>query len=82
MNQRILLIGAFLVMVLLVGATTIFFSSRLALWQNANASHAASTATPTAVPTPTDTPTPPPTPTPSPCLHVEHHKDHDGAADD
>jgi len=62
MNQRILLIGAFLVMVLLVGATTIFFSPRLALWQNADASHAASTATPTAVPTPTDTPTPPPPP--------------------
>src|SRR5260370_427533 len=66
MNQRILLIGAFLVMVLLVGATTIFFSSRLALWQNADASPAASTATLTAVPTPTDTPTPPPTPSPTP----------------
>ena len=69
MNQRILLIGAFLVMVLLVGATTIFFSPRLALWQNADASHAASTATPTAVPTPTDTPTPPPAPTPPPLVN-------------
>ncbi len=66
MNQRSLLIGAFLVMVLLVGATTIFFSSNLAVWQNADASPAAFTASPTAIPTPTDAPTPPPTPTPSP----------------
>lgn len=64
MNQRILLIGAFLIMVLLVGATTIFFSSKLAVWQNADASHATFTAT--AIPTPTDIPTPLPTPTPSP----------------
>lgn len=66
MNQRILLIGAFLVMVLLVGATTIFFSSKLAVWQNADASPVAFTAPSTAIPTPTDTPTPLPTPTPSP----------------
>jgi len=66
MNQRILLIGAFLVMVLLVGATTIFFSSWLAVWQNADASHTASTAIPTVIPTPTDAPTPPPIPSPTP----------------
>lgn len=66
MNQRILLISAFLVMVLLVGATTLFFSSQLAVWQNADTSHTAFIVSPTAIPTPTDPPTPSPTPSPTP----------------
>lgn len=66
MNQRILLIGTFLVMVLLVGATTLFFSSQLAVWQNADTSHTAFIVSPTAIPTPTDPPTPSPTPSPTP----------------
>lgn len=69
MKQRILLVAALVLMVILVIATSIFFSSRLAL-PNADAN--APTSTPTLVPTPTDTPpptdTPSPTPTPPPLV--------------
>lgn len=60
MKQRFWLIAALLLMGVLLVISGTFFSSRLAIWQNALA------ATPTPTPSPTDTPTPTHSPTPTP----------------
>lgn len=72
MKQRVLLVGALILMIVLIVVTGVFFSSVLSFGQNTNAATTllTPTATPTELPTPTDTPTPlPPSPTPPPLVN-------------
>ncbi len=65
MKQRTLLIVALVLMVILVVVMGRFFSSALAVWQDAGTSVSIPTTTLTYTPTPTDTPAPTDTPIPT-----------------